>query len=157
MLTWCSRAVNFRFPSCLAASRTRSSPLGPLLRHGVRHGLGSGVFSLVCGLPSTTSASDLSLLFGCFASTMPQYDSPLPCMRDLSLIAFSLRPAYCSRAATGYPGSRAWSFSACVGSSTPQDRLRTRVFCAHACGLLVVRRHRRPGTRDFGAQYPAYR
>jgi len=30
MLTCCSRAVNFSFPSFRAVSRTRSSPLGPL-------------------------------------------------------------------------------------------------------------------------------
>ena len=92
MLTWCSRAVNFRFPS-FAASRTRASPLGPLSRLGVRRGLGSCVFSLVSGLPSTASAGGRPLLFDCFAGTMPLYDSPLPCMRDLWLIAFSLRPA----------------------------------------------------------------
>lgn len=93
MLTWCSRAVNFNSPSFLAASRTRRSPLDPLSRLGVRHGLGSGVFSLANGLPSTPSAGDSSLLFGCFAGTMPLYDSSLPCTRDLPLIAFSLRPA----------------------------------------------------------------
>ena len=69
MLTWCSRAVNFCFPSFFAASRTRSSPFGPLSRLGVRCELGSDVFSLVSGLPSTTSAGDSSLLFGCFAGT----------------------------------------------------------------------------------------
>ncbi len=128
MLTWCSRAVNFNFPSCFAASRTRSSPLVPLPRLGVRRGLDSGVFSLVNGLPSTTSAGDGSLLFGCFAGTTPLYDSPLPCARDLSLIAFSLRPAtFRPRAATGSPGSRAWNFSACMGSSTPRD-----------CGALAL-------------------
>src|ERR1019366_7192301 len=122
MLTWCSRAVNFSFLS-FAASRTRASPLGPFSRLGVRHGLGSCVFSLVGGLPSATSAGGRPLLFGCFVGTMPLYDSPPPCMRALSLIAFSLRPApHCSRAATGSPGSRAWSFSACLGSSTPQGR-----------------------------------
>ena len=108
--------------SKLAASRTRPSPLGPLARLGVRCGLGCCVFSLVSGLPSTASAGDVSLLFGCFAGTTPLYDSPLPCAKDLSLIAFSLRPANCSRAATGSPGSRAWSFSACLGSSTPRGR-----------------------------------
>src|ERR1039458_3828532 len=66
----------------LAASRTRASPCDPQIRHGVRYGLGSGVFSLACSLPSTTSAGNLSLLFGCFASTTPKYDSPLPCMRS---------------------------------------------------------------------------
>src|SRR6267378_2226069 len=130
MLTWCSRAVNFFFPSCLAASRTRASPLGPLSRLGVRHGLGFCVFSLASGLPSTTSAGGCPLLFGCFAGTMPLYDSPLPCTRDLSLIAFSLRPTpHCSRAATGSPGSRAWSFSACLGSSTPQGRAALALAC----------------------------
>src|SRR6516164_4990486 len=93
MLTWCSRAVNFSFLSFLAASRTRSSPLGLLSRLGVRHRLGRCVFSLVFGLPSTTSAGDdPSPLFGCFVGTMPQYDSPSPFMKDLPLIAFSLRP-----------------------------------------------------------------
>ena len=91
----------------LAASRTRASPCDPQIRHGVRYGLGSGVFSLASGLPSTTPACGLPLLFGCFTSTTPLYDSPLPCMVVLSLIAFSTRPAYCSRAATGSPGSRA--------------------------------------------------
>ena len=32
MLTWCSSAVNFSFPSFFATSRTRSSPLRPLAR-----------------------------------------------------------------------------------------------------------------------------
>src|SRR5262249_24943365 len=92
MLTWCSRAVNFSFLSFLAVSRTRSSPLGLLSRLGVRRRLGCCVFSLVCGLPSTTSAGDPSLLFGCFVGTMPPYDSPPPFMKDLPLLAFSLRP-----------------------------------------------------------------
>jgi len=75
------------------AWRTRSSPLGPLARLGVRRGLDCGVFSLVRGLPSTASAGDGSPLFGRFAGTMPRFDSPPPCMRDVPLIAFSLRPA----------------------------------------------------------------
>src|SRR5215469_790788 len=93
MLTWCSRAVNFSFPSFLAVSRTRSNPLGLVSRLGVRPRLGCCVFSLVCGLFSTTSAGVSSLLFGCFVDTTPQYDSPLPFMEDLPLIAFSSRPA----------------------------------------------------------------
>ena len=114
--------MNLNFPSFLAASRTRSSPLRPLSRLGVRYELGSGVFSLVSGLPSTTSAGGCPLLFGCFVSTMPLYDSPLSCMEDLWLIAFSSRPAHYLRATAGPPGSRAWSFSACLGSSTPRGR-----------------------------------
>src|SRR5205809_3670337 len=68
MLTWCSRAVNRCFLSFLAASRTRANPLRPLSRHGVRHELGSDVFSLVSGLPSTTSAGGIPLWFGCFVN-----------------------------------------------------------------------------------------
>src|SRR5207247_554689 len=75
---------------CFAYTR---QPAWPLSRLGVRHGLGFCVFSLACGLPSTTSAGDGSHLFGCLVGTTPQYDSPLPCMRDLLLIAFSLRSA----------------------------------------------------------------
>src|SRR5215468_169497 len=92
MLTWCSRAVNFSFLSFLAASRTRSSPFGLLSRLGARSRLGCCVFSLVCGLFSTASAGVSPPLFGCFVDTTPQYDSPPPNVRDLPLIAFSLRP-----------------------------------------------------------------
>jgi len=137
MLTWCSSAVNRCFLSFLAVSRTRSSPLRPLSRLGVRHGLGSGVFSLVSGLPSTASAGGCPLLFGPFVGITPLYDSPPSSMEDLWLIAFSSRPASCLRATAGPPGSRAWSFPACLGSSTPRGRatlaiLRTRVVAFRA-------------------------
>jgi len=91
------------------------------------------VFSLVSGLPSTTSARFLAFV-RCFAGTdhglldtstcqlisrglrkclgPPLYDSPLPCMEDLWLIAFSSRPVPYLRAAAGSPGSRTWCFSA---------------------------------------------
>src|SRR2546425_8410477 len=81
------------------------------------------MFSLVSGLSSTTSAGGLPLLFGCFAGITPLYDSPPPCMWVLWLIAFSHRSAaFPPRTVTGSLGSRAWSFYACVGSSTPQGR-----------------------------------
>src|SRR5260370_1471829 len=116
MFTGCSRAVNFRFPSCFAAWRTRSRPLDPLSRLRVRHGLDCCVFSVVSGLPSTASADGFPSWVGCFAGTMPLFDSPLPCTRDLWLIAFALPPADYLRAAAGSPGSRAWSFSALATS-----------------------------------------
>src|SRR6516162_4406959 len=81
------------------------------------------MFSLVSVLPSTTSAGGLPLLFGCFAGTIPLYDSPPPYMWVLWLIAFSHRAAaFPPRTVTGPLGSRAWSFYVCVGSSTPQGR-----------------------------------
>ena len=38
------------------------------------------MFSLVSGLPSTTSAGRPPPLFGCFVGTTPLYDSPPPFM-----------------------------------------------------------------------------
>src|SRR5258708_18594896 len=107
MLTWCSSAVNFSFPSFFATSRTRSSPLRPLPRLGVRSELGSGVFSLVSGLPSTTSAGGFPLLFGCFAGTTPLYDSPALKRRAAvheGLIAHRFLPPACRLAASGSDG-----------------------------------------------------
>ena len=58
---------NFNFPSFLAALRTHSSPLIPLSLLCVWRELDRSVFSLVNGLPSTSTASALTPLFGCFA------------------------------------------------------------------------------------------
>src|SRR6516164_11836783 len=144
MLTWCSRAVNFSFPSFPAASRTRSSPLGLLSRLGVRPRLGCCVFSLVFGLPSTTSAGDPSLLFGCFVGTMPPYDSPSPFMKDLPLIAFSSRPTVLlGGRRRGLPvlahgvSLHAWGLR--LRRTTAHSRYR-----AQSCCLLVRRRHGHP-------------
>ena len=77
-----------------SSSRTRAQPcVGPLFRLGVRYGLGSSAFSLVNGLPSTISFGPPWPSFDRFVGTMPLYDSPPPCMWDLSLIAFSHRSA----------------------------------------------------------------
>src|SRR5438270_13828191 len=59
MLTWCSKAVNRNFPFPSATLRTRSSPLDPFSRLGVRHRLDCSMFSLVSALPSTPSAGGL--------------------------------------------------------------------------------------------------
>ena len=83
--------MNCAFPSFFATCRTRPSPFDPRSQRCVRHWLDCSVFCLASGLPSTTSACGLPLVFGSFAGTTPLYDSPLPCMVDLSLIAFSTR------------------------------------------------------------------
>ena len=81
------------------------------------------MFSLVSGLPPPPPAAGPQPSFGCFAATTPRYDSPPPCIRDLSLLAFSQRSVSSRpRTSTGSLGSRAWSFYACLGSSTPQGR-----------------------------------
>ena len=127
MFTWCSRAVNrifLSFLGCFAHTVQPAWPAFPALRPArVR------LFRVLLG--QRPSLHDLRgpppPLFGRFAGTMPLYDSPPPCMWDLSLIAFSHRPAASRpRMATGSPGSRAWSFYACLGSSTPQGLRRTR-------------------------------
>jgi len=73
-------------------------------------------------LPSTCSAGSPLPLFAGFVGTMRSLDSPPPFTEDLWLIAFSSRPVDYLRAAAGSPGSRAWSFSACLGSLTPRGR-----------------------------------
>ena len=156
MLTWCSRAVNLNFLSLFAASRTRASPVGSLIRLGVRHKFGSCVFSLASGLPSTASANDVSLLFGCFVGSTPLYDSPLPCMRDLPLIAFSLRPALLA-GGCGVSRFSRMEFLYVPGvfdsaGSPACSRFRTGRFA-----FWFVRHHRHPGSRYFGAPYPARR
>src|ERR1035437_4506911 len=78
-------------------------------------------------------------------------------MRDLPLIAFSLRPAWIvARAATGSPGSRARNFSAYLGSLTPPSRVRTRASARTRMAFPPLRQDRHSDLRHFGAQYPAY-
>src|ERR1017187_6691140 len=109
MLTWCSRAVNRIFGSPLAASRTRSSPLGPLSRLGVRYGLGSSAFSLVNGLPSTISFGPPLPSFDRFVGTMPLCDSLSPCTRSTGQHRRPARPAlfYWLDAPTECPSGKA--------------------------------------------------
>src|SRR5207237_150132 len=74
----------------------------------------------------------------------------------LSLIAFSHRPAcFWLRAATGPLGSRAWSFYACMGSTTPQGRCALASFRTPRLVLRASRTPSAPWIGDFGAQYPA--
>jgi hypothetical protein len=83
MFTWCSRAVNCSFPSFFAASRTRSSPFGPLVWLGVQHGLDCSAFSLVSGLPSTTSAGGFPLLLCAGHAQQFGGESPLPNLMEV--------------------------------------------------------------------------
>jgi len=85
---------------------------------------------------------------------------PRPCSRTSSVLcdrstprsrtcgtyrfAFSHRPANCLRAATGPPGSRAWSFSACLGSLTPRGRATLAVTRRRVVAFLASERRRLP-------------
>src|SRR5450631_4038575 len=89
----------------------RLSPSCPFRLLHTRHSPGPRGVTPAFGYDAPhSSARGTSTLLSktrCSAHTTPLYDSPPPCMRDLPLIAFSLRPAaYCWRAPTGSPGSR---------------------------------------------------
>src|SRR6516165_3542627 len=88
---------------------------------------------------------------------MPQYDSPSPCLRDLPLIAFSLRPTLLlGGQRRGLPvlalevSLHAWGLR--LRKSAAHSRTRTWPYC-----LLAFPHHGHPAPVDFGAQYPAYR
>jgi hypothetical protein len=55
--------------------------------------LGSASFSLVCALPSATSAETDASLFGCFIGTMAQSDPSMAYASGLWLFAFPDRSA----------------------------------------------------------------
>src|SRR6266478_6750380 len=122
MLTWCSSAVNFSFPFCFAASRTRSSPLRPLPRHGVR--LRVRLWRVLLG--QRPSLHNLRRRLPAFVRLLRRYYAAVrlpPAVHGGLMAHRLLLPArLLPRAATGSPGSRAWSFSACLGSSTPRGR-----------------------------------
>ena len=71
----------------------QSTIVCPLVRLGVRCGIGGLTFSSVNGLPSTISFGPPWLSFDRFAGTMPLCDSLPPFMWVLSLIAFTHRSA----------------------------------------------------------------
>ena len=96
------------------------------------------MFSLVSGLPSTTSAGGLPPLFGCFVGTMPLYDSPPPCMRDLSLIAFSLRPALLLAGGNGVSRFSRMEFLCMPGVFDSAGPRRTRVGVRRVVAFLTV-------------------
>ncbi len=81
-------------------------------------------FSLASGLPSPTSAADDgSTLFGWFIGTIPESDSSAVCVTGVRPCAFPVRPgSHWTQALRRSPGSRACSFSTCLGSSTTQGR-----------------------------------
>lgn len=79
--------MNFIRPSCLAVSRTRSSPVDAFTRPCVRHAGGSCAFPLVTPLPSTVSAG-FPLLDGFFGTTGVS-DFSAASMAALRPLAFS--------------------------------------------------------------------
>src|ERR1035438_9092395 len=121
-------AVNFASLSVVAIRRTPSSALYvcvPVLRPAL---VLLSVFPLAGPLSSTISAACCPALFNGFAGPTGPSVSPWSCI-------FGLRP-WTSRSdpplhrlrrmTMGYPGSRAWRFHACTGSSTAQGPLRAR-------------------------------
>jgi len=111
---------------------------------------------LACGLPSTTSAGDVSLLFGCFADTMPVR---LPAAVHEGLIAHRVLPPARCTAAGGNGVSRfsRMKFLCMPGvfdSAGPSARSRlprTSVLPSEGPTSLAS------WITHFKAQYPAYR
>src|SRR5215471_5559166 len=114
------------------------------------------MFSLIGRLPSMPSAGGDPPLFRHFDGITRPSDSPPTYMSDLWLMAFSDRPMH-TWASMGSPGSRAWSFPACLGSQTARGSQDARGFASLDIAFRLVERRRHPEYKYFAAQYPACR
>src|SRR5215469_17068645 len=101
------------------------------------------MFSLIGRLPSMPSASGCPLLFGHFDGITRPSDFPPTCISDFGLDAFSDRPVD-TRASMGSPGSRAWSFPACLGSQTARGSRSARESALLDIAFRLVERRRHP-------------
>ena len=122
MMQQSSELLLLPFPRRLAHAAQSLGHAFPAL---CRLGVDCASFSLVCGLPSTTSAEGFASLFGWFTGTTRQSDSSTACTSALRLCAFADRPADWQTHRRS-PGSRACCFSTCAGSSTTRDPLPAR-------------------------------
>ena len=85
------------------------------------------MFSLISGLPSSLSANGFPSLFKRFIGTAPLSDSSEACTWVVRPKPFPTGLSCGSlQAPPRSPGSRAWSFQTCVGSTTTQDRPEAR-------------------------------
>jgi hypothetical protein len=83
----------------------------------------------------------------------------LPTNVHVGLLAHDLlqparTPTSC-RALIGPPGSRAWSFHACLGSKTAQSPADTRASVSTGVAFRTVELRRHSGRDYFAARYPA--
>src|SRR5215471_970923 len=77
-------------------------------------------------------------------------------MSTLRPLAFFNRPPLLSVwASAGPPGSRAWSFSTCLGSLTPRCQRTARALRRPSCSLPHIKTRSAHRSGDFGAQYLA--
>ncbi len=107
-VTWWSSAVNCVRSSFRATSRTPNRPLDSLAQLCVRSGVGCSMFSLV-GRFHRRSDTSLVLRGRPTPRRRPWWtSSSCPSPPDA--------PRRSRRVSTGSPGSRAWSFHACLGS-----------------------------------------
>ena len=93
--------MNRCFLSLRAASRTRSSALGALIRLCVRGAFCSAVFPLAGLLPSTASSAGTPVSFGDFVGTTSASDFSESFIIGVWPWAFPMRPAAPSRRARG--------------------------------------------------------
>ena len=137
-----------------AAGRTRSSPLGSLSRLSVRYELGSSVFSLASGLPSTASFDPPQV----FVQPLRRYYAAarFPAAVHLSLIAHRFLPAVRGLLTTDSNGASRFSrvkFLCMLGVFDSAGSRRTRIV-SHA-SLLPSGSPDTVGSLDwdFGAHY----
>ncbi len=111
-----------------ATCRTPSSALDTRARPCVRCVVCWLTFPLARPRPSNSSAAGRPALFGGFAGTMGLCDFPCSFIGGLRPWPSRRVPSHHLRRATsGPPGSRAWRFHACLGSSTAPGRPWARV------------------------------
>jgi hypothetical protein len=112
------------------------------------------VFPLTGPLPSTASAPDCSGLFGGFAGTTGPSDFPRSFIGGVPPKRSPRGPHrnLPDWANMGPPGSRAWRFRACTGSSTTQGPAATRDNATTDLAFRACRPRRRPDASVFEAQ-----
>ena len=124
-----------------AASGTRLSP------HCVGHVRSRWVFSLTDALPSTTSTKACAPLFGGFIGTIASCDSSEAYMRAVRPQPSPAGPPLFWRTSRRSPGSRAYSCSACLGSTTTRDHSPARVNVGVCVAFPIRKQGRHPDLR----------
>jgi hypothetical protein len=162
-----ARARSTRFPGSAPgarSSRLRSPWSIPFPRRTPRrlpHGLGQCLCSLLARpfVGECHKISTLPTLRPCSPASQVLRDRPTPRRRARRAYGVSPFPTVPHRhpagESPGSPGSRAWSFHACLGSATPRRRTTACVSRRRSCCLPPVRTRSARRRFDFGAEYPA--
>ena len=114
------------------------------------------MFPLVEQLPSTLSAADCSTLFERFAGTTCSSDSPMACMLDVWLIAFSNRSGVLLPVTNGVSRFSRMEFPSVLGVSDCAGFVDASRLPSPTLSPSVSQNNvGTPNKIDFAAQYPA--